>query len=211
MVAYHPSAPFQAPIVGALEEWYRRATREQRRRGREWYPTARQLLEAIAADTGYSLNQAVAVMAITSPGAQLVTNLAWTRAALESRGRAKVGRFPNVMRPKVASVLANPATADEFVTGPKVGPFYRAILGDTDALVLDRWALGAAFPASDRETVHKHLTRESRAAVEAAYRALARRKRLGVSTLQAIVWLAIRESTPNGSHGTVHRLADITA
>ena len=90
MVAIHPGAPLRPYCERELEHWYAQATDEQRERGRQWYATARRLMEDLAADTGYTVEQAVAVLAITSPGAQLTTNLRWTLEALESRGAARV-------------------------------------------------------------------------------------------------------------------------
>ncbi len=204
MAPHHPEhceslAPY---LERELEHVYRSATPAQRIRGRQWYPAARQLMQELATRTGYTLEQAVAVLAITSPGAQLVSNLEWTTRALETRA-ASVGRFPNVMRPKILAVLADPATAAEYVTGPKVGPFYRAILGDKDALVIDRWATAAANVFRSQE-----LPEGSRRAIDTAYRSLARKLRRSVRDLQAQVWIAVRESTPD-SRGRLKAYADI--
>lgn len=173
-------------------------------RGRGWYPQARRLAADMAADTGYTLDQAVAVLAITSPGAQLRTNFDWTRKALESRGEASVGRFPNAMRPKIQAVLADPEYASQYVRGPKVGPFFQAILGDEDALVLDRWALFAAGHA-DRNTTPAPTVRRR---IEAAYHRAAERAGMSVRDFQAAVWIHVRENTARAD-GRIHRLADI--
>lgn len=202
----------------ALEPYYRRellqrwqaSTADQRRRGRRWYATARELLAGVAARTGYTLEQAVAVLAITSPAAQLVQNVRYTERALESHGREKVGRFPAQMVPKVRAVLSDPAAASEYVNGPKVGAFHRAILGANE-LVLDRWAYFAAAPFSDREHVHD-LPAGARSAIAQAYRNAARAARIKVRDLQAVIWLQTRESTPllrRGKYVPV-RFADIT-
>ena len=164
----------------------------------------REILQDLADDTGYTLEQAVAVLAVTSPRVQLRTNLDWTRLALESRGRETVGRYPNQMMPKIRAILADPAVAHAWATGPKCGAFYRAILGDPDALVLDVWATLAG-------TGSRELDAATRKTLEAAYRAAAKRARQTVRDFQAAVWIAVRESTPNGRTGTVHNLADITA
>jgi hypothetical protein len=205
MAPHHPAhceglAPY---LERELEHVYRSATSKQRARGRRWYPAARALMADLAERTGYTLEQAVAVLAITSPGAQLVTNLDWTRSALETRGAARVGRFPNQTAPKVAAVLASPELAADFVTGPKVGPFHRAILGDTDALVIDRWATAAGNVFRSQE-----LPEGTRRALDTAYRSLARRLRRSVRDLQAQVWIAVRETTPD-AQGRVRALADI--
>lgn len=184
---------------------YRGADSDVKRRGREWYPAMRELLHDAAAEHGYSLEQAVAVLAITSPGAQLVTNIRWTVEALKSGGTARVGRFPNRMMPKIRRVLEDPAAAQDAVAGPKVEPFYRAILGDDSALVIDRWAAFAAgYEAPRKATSGDGMTAAERRVIEAAYRRAARKVRRKVRDFQAAVWIAARESTGI-------RYADITA
>lgn len=188
---------------------YRQADAAIKRRGREWYPTMRAILEDAAREHGYTLEQAVAVLSITSPGAQLVTNLDWTVTALRTAGAVDVGRWPNRMMPKVRAALADPAVAHEVVTGPKVAAFYRAILGDADSLVIDRWAAFAAGYDGAREG--SDIAAAEWRTIEAAYRRAARKVRRKVRDFQATVWIAARETTPHKRTGRPHRLADITA
>ena len=172
-------------------------------RGRRWYSTANALLRAAAEDAGYTLEQAAAVFAILSPGAQLVSNFDWTRSALLSHGAARVGRFPNVMLPKVRRALESPDEAARVVSGAKVEAFYRAVCGDPDALVLDRWAL---FAAAGRPC--ETPTRAERETFTAAYRLAAELARETVVNFQAITWVQVRETTPN-RRGQIRRLRDI--
>jgi hypothetical protein len=185
--------------------WAASARTGRRSRGRQWYPAARAWAAALAAETGHTLEQVVAVLAITSPGAQLVSNVKWTEAIL--RGETETGgRFPNANRLKIAGVLASPDAAAEYVRGPKVGPFHHAILGATDALVLDRWALYAATG----ERIEQLSRKGARELVENAYRELARRVGITVRDLQAVIWLQVRETTEHAKSGTVHQLQDFT-
>ena len=197
-------------IAANLERhWAATARTGRRSRGRQWYPAAREWAERLAAETGRTVEQVVAVLAITSPGAQLVSNVRWTEDII--RGKvATAGRFPNANAPKIAGVLASPEAAAEYVRGPKVGPFHRAILGDTSALVLDRWAIYAATGERSDEAVGKVASTKRRELVEAAYRALARRVGITVRDLQAVIWLQVRETTERGKHGKPHRLQDFT-
>lgn len=190
-----------------LAHWRDTARTGRRQRGRDWYPAARRWAQDLAAETGRTIEQVVAVLAITSPGIQLTTNMQHTAAIMRGE-RDSGGRFPNVNRPKIAGVLDSPDAAAEYVRGPKVGPFHRAILGDADALVLDRWAIFAA--TGERESRDASLSPRMRETVAGAYRALARKLKIPVRDLQATLWLQVRETTPR-STGTVPRLADITA
>jgi hypothetical protein len=164
----------------------------------------RQWADDLAAETGYTLEQVVAVLAITSPGAQLTSNMDWTEQVCRGE-KTTAGRFPNAYAPKIAAVIASADEAHAFVTGPKVGPFHHAILGDRDALVIDRWATAATNPFRDQT-----LTDPGRRAIDRAYRAVAKAARIKVRELQAIIWLQVRETTPD-ARGRIRKLADITA
>jgi hypothetical protein len=190
-----------------LIDRYSLATAEQRTRGRAWYDAARAACESISADTGVALDRVAAVMAITSPDAKLVQNIAWTRAACEAkRDRQPIpaGRYPSDQRPKIIMALDqrrhNPG---RFATGPKVGAFYRAIMGDDDILVIDRWAAFAA--GYDRSKPPKAGERN---VIEAAYRLAAFSVGESVRDFQAIVWIQTRESTPRAGSTTVPRHFD---
>jgi len=174
-----------------------------KRRGREWYDRAGDIVRDIAAETGRTPAQVAAVLAITSVDVQLRTNIEMTRRACRNGGRT-AGRYPNVQRPKVRAAL-RAECPDECASGPKVSAFYRAVLGDTDALVLDRWAFRAAGVRDG-----KSPTRAERREVADAYRTAAAIVGEHVRDLQAAIWISVRESTPR-SDGRLVRLADVTS
>jgi hypothetical protein len=177
---------------------YAVATPAQKRRGRAWYDAARLECASIARDTSVEIERVAAVLAITSPEAKLVQNVEWTRAACEN-GTGH-GRYPSDQRPKVYRALNDRLDrAADAVSGPKVEAFYRAIMGDDDVLVIDRWAAFAA--GEDR---FKVPNARKRAAIEAAYRDAARQVGESVRDFQAIVWIVVRESTPRAD-GRTHR------
>jgi hypothetical protein len=141
-------------------------------------------------------------MAITSPDAQLSTNVRWTEAACRNGGRT-AGRYPADQLPKIRAALESKRPG-RYATGPKVGAFYRAIMGCPDHLVIDRWASFAAGGPRDK-VPPAALRRE----IERAYRAVAARVGETVRDFQAVVWIVVRETTPR-SNGQLVRYADIT-
>jgi hypothetical protein len=180
---------------------YAQASPAVRRRGRAWYPETNRRLREIAVRTGSTPAQAVAVFSIVSPAIQLVTALEWTEEIL--RGERMGGRYPNVQAPKVAAALATRYPV-KVVTGPKVNAFYRALMGDTKALVLDRWAAFAAGLDRGRD-----IPPAVRRRLEEAYRRAAAAVGETVRAFQAIVWIVTRESTPR-SDGRIVRYGDVT-
>jgi len=181
---------------------YERSTPSIRRRGRTWYPEAFRMLSGMAQETGHTTAQAVAVFAITSANTQLLANIRYTEKIL--RGERFHGCYPVVQTPLVKGALST-TKPQRFVTGPKCSAFYRAIMGDTSALVLDRWAARAAGLNEGRGDI----SGPARRVLEAAYRDAATLCGETVRAFQAIVWIATRETTAK-STGVVPRLADIT-
>lgn len=186
----------------ALLARYDAASESQRVRGRAWYAEARRACRKIARESGVTYRRVAAVMAITSPDAQLATNISWTRQACLNGGQT-AGKYPTDQLPKVRAALygTRPSRAPR---GPKVEAFYRAIMGDPDVLVVDRWASFAAGGPRDRVP-----NASQRRAIAAAYETAAAQCGESVRDFQAIVWIQARESTPD-ARGTVRQYADIT-
>lgn len=185
-----------------LLELYASTSPALRRRGRRWYPLMRRRLRGLATEYQRPLSQVAAILAITSVDAQLTTNLRWTEEIL--RGEREAGRYPASQTHKVRAVLGARYPC-RHVTGPKVQAFYRAVMGDHDALVLDRWMLMPVIGRGRRRA----LRVQERAQIDAAYRAAAQACNERVAHFQAILWLHLRESTPK-KDGKLPRLADIT-
>jgi len=187
----------------ALLDRYRAADADTIRRGREWYRAARRAVNEIARETGYSRAQVAAVLAITSPDAQLVSNIDWTRKACLNGGRT-AGRYPSDQLPKIRAALVSNRPG-QYVKGPKVNAFYRAIMGHEDVLVVDRWASFAAGGPKDRPPAAK-----ARRVITEAYHRAAEIAGETVRDFQAIVWIQARENTARAD-GRFVRLQDITA
>lgn len=179
---------------------YESASPAVRRRGRAWYPETSRRLRVIAERTGSTPAHAAAIFAIVSPLVQVITALAWTEQIL--RGERNYGAFYK-QAPRIEAVLASKKPG-RYVSGPKVEAFYRAIQGDTTALVIDRWAAFAAGHERGRD-----IPRAVRREVEAAYRAAAKACGETVRAFQAIVWIVVRETTMR-SDGRMVRYADVT-
>lgn len=188
--------------MNPLLDLYASTDRATRIRGRKWYPKTRRQLQALADEYNRPLSQVVAVFAITSVAAQLAANLRWTEECLQ--GIRQGGRYPNVQGPRVAGALST-RYPSRFCRGPKVSAFYRAIMGDPHVVVLDRWALRAAGWEGEGQSVPNSV----RVQFERAYQDAAAEAREGVRNFQAIVWLALRESTPK-SNGVLPNLWDVT-
>jgi hypothetical protein len=186
----------------ALVALYAQASPAVRRRGRSWYPETQRKLRGIAERTGATQAHAAAVFAIVSPMVQVMTALEWTEQILA--GERHYGAFHRQAL-AIERVLAS-GYPRRHVSGPKVSAFYRAIQGDREALVIDRWAAYAAGHPTRGSNIPRAVWRE----IDAAYRAAAAAVGETVRAFQAIVWIVIRESTPTAA-GFVPKLRDVTA
>lgn len=191
--------------IETLLQRYESASPSVRRRGREWYPSMYRLLREMAIRHGRTAAQACAIAAITSANTQLLSNIRFTEAILG--GKRSHGCYPKHQTPLIEAVLAT-RYPGRFVRGPKCTAFFAAIQGATDALVLDRWAARAAGVVlkPGRNDLGPSIRRE----LDTAYREAAKICGETTRSLQAIVWICVRESTPN-RRGVIPQLFDITA
>jgi hypothetical protein len=186
-----------------LIDVYEAASPSVRRRGRSWYPTAYRVLSRMAAEHERSVAQAAAVLAITSANTTLGSNLLFTEQIL--RGERTAGCYPRFQTPLVTGALQT-RYPGRFVRGPKCRAFYAAIMGDADALVLDRWAARAAgLDRPGRNDIYPGVRR----LLDVAYREGAKLCGETVRAFQAITWIVVRESTPN-RRGVIPQFLDIT-
>lgn len=155
--------------------------------GRDWYPAAHAAAETLSAGTPYTVRQCADVIAALSPRNPWAKNLEHAATAVDAhragRPMPTVGLRQNM---RWAWAILNGATLEDVCKGPKVRTFARAIMGDTDAVVVDVWAARAA--GLERTT----FTPNQYAAAVDAYRAAAAILALTPRETQACAWVAIR-------------------
>jgi hypothetical protein len=100
------------------------------------------------------------------------------------------------------AILSGEVSPGAGVGGPKVTAFYRAIIGDTDSVVLDRWALRAAGHPRDTCTPLQYRR------YAGTFREAAAECGETPREFQAIIWIVLRERYTR-RNGTRVRLADI--
>jgi hypothetical protein len=192
-----------AAAASRLRALYRRADAETLSAGRDWYPHARRVAADIAAEAprGVGVATMARVIAALSPQMRWAANVHEARNMARAAARmdgdpifgelgaygaayaAGLNSFP-AARDLAARILAGERRAK--VTGPKRGAFWRAILGDREAITVDIWAARAAGYDPDR------LTPRRLRIIQRAYRLTAAWSGEAPRDLQAIVWLVAR-------------------
>lgn len=170
------------PEAQALTEHYRAAGEERSLEGAKWYRESRRWARLIARETGVTVAQAAGVIAALSPRMRWGANV--TLAHDLCAGREVQGVFRANLA-KAQRILAGERPLD-VLGGPKVRAFYRAIMGDGEAVVIDVWMLRAigwakkTLTAREYEEVADHLREAAKAAG------------IDPADFQAIVWTQVR-------------------
>lgn len=166
--------------MSLLHHW-RRATKAQRRSGRKWYAEARRQARLLGQLHGVTTATAAGVLAALSPRLHWTSNVRAAHRLLH--GEDVHGVFmANLRIGQRIFAGERPLSA---LSGPKVRAFYRAIMGDPSAAVVDVWIARAA--GIKGAPTSKQYAAVARALVRGAAAA-----RVSVPTFQATVWVAVR-------------------
>lgn len=149
--------------------------------GASWYRESRAAARRISRTSGVSLSTAAGVIAAYSPRQQWVTNVRMAEQACAT-GTASAGLGTSR---RAAQRIIDGERPLAVLNGPKVRSFYRAIMGDETAAVIDIWmlramGLGEAVPSGQYEALATVVERA------------ASKRNIGTATFQAIVWTHVR-------------------
>ena len=149
--------------------------------GPAWYRASQHEAQRIAELSGVTIVVAAGVIAALSPRVQWAVNVRMAEALCRTGVTGGLAR----------SVAAARRIMDgedplEVLTGPKTNAFFRAIMGDEDAAVVDVWMMRAVGLNRSK------LTSKQYEAVAAALRSAAARAGLPTAEFQAQVWTTIR-------------------
>lgn len=179
----------QEAMTGRIRATWNASTEAQREQGAKWYGEAQLIAALLAAQTGHTLDAAAAVLAHMSPRtpwAKTVQGATSMMIAREAPGHLGM----NVRRALGALDAEAPLTT---LHGPKTAAFAANILGDTDAVTVDVWALRVALGPDAPDSV----TPKQYRLVADAYRAAAREVGVTPATIQATTWIVARNGRAN--------------
>jgi hypothetical protein len=145
----------------------------------DWYWRSRQQARRLARLGGVSVRAAAGIIAALSPNTLWKANITLAEhVLLHSEPKGFRGNW------KKAERIRDGERPLSVLRGPKVRAFYRAIMGDEDAAVLDRWMWRAM--GFDE---HKHPAYEVGQQILADAAAIVG---LPTATFQMVVWTGIR-------------------
>lgn len=187
-----------------------RATDEQRASGANWYPLAGTIVEAIAVQTGTDPLRVCLALAALSPRNPWRWNVADCYSFAEARAQGRT-------MPKATTFRRNQLRAWQALdTGilpwagaaPKVRAFVKAILGDSEAVVVDTWAYRVAVGQAPK---HGSFAERLYEPIAHAYNLAANLRGIEPRTMQAITWLVAQTEglathrTGGGRHASVFK------
>lgn len=171
------------PEAELLTEHYRAAGETTAQlEGGAWYRESRRQARRIARAAGVTMAQAAGVLAAISPRMRWSANV--DLAERICAGEQVVGVFGANLA-KAHRIMAGERPLD-VLGGDKVRAFYRAIMGDGDAVVIDVWMLRAV------EWTKKTLTPREYERVADSLREAAEAAGVDPADFQAIIWCQVR-------------------
>ena len=160
--------------------------------GSTWYYDARSTARKFSRAHDVTLSQAAGVIAAMSPGTLWKSNVTVAGRILAEFAKDRSAPCPtsgfgftrNVA--KAWRILQGERPRTVFATSPKVGAFYRSIMGDHSQAVVDMWMMRAAGFDHDSPTKAEYML------LAAALAEAALRQRVPTNVLQAVVWTHVR-------------------
>ncbi len=158
------------------------ASPESRAEGWRWYTDARGVVLLMAVEFNRPPSVVAGVIAALSPRQQWLRNLRVAALVLDGKrgyglsdGRRKAKRIIGGIPPL------------EVLGGPKTRAFYRALMGDDNAVVIDIWMLRCVGWPRDACTVNQYAAFEMQLSFEASV------LQVPPAVMQAVVWCETRK------------------
>ena len=181
---------------------FEQSTPDDRASGADWYPAARRIVDTIADRSGIAPDRVAAAMAALSPRNPWAWNVqdaaAYSQAASDGADMPSATTF-GANRARAWAILRD--GADWSTSALKVRSFVANIMGDTDSVTVDVWAIRVATMGEVSTAPNDRTYRE----VADAYRTVAAEVGLTPRDLQAITWTTAERiglgSQRRGRHG----------
>lgn len=153
--------------------------------GKNWYVQAERDIASLCRRRGWDRERFTGILAVTSPRVSVARNLRITLQFMQT------GELLSNVMVTIRSGVTHYLNTGE-IRGPKTEPFYRALLGDQTAIVLDVWmakALDVEQTHFGRRTIREECDRR--------VAATARSLRMSPRDCQAAIWTGIVRRSGN--------------
>jgi hypothetical protein len=172
-------------VESLLTHWYAAIDSGLHQEGRRWYRESRKVARRMARQHDRTLSTAAGILSALSPQCQWPVNVRLAEQVMEF-GYPQEGCL-RLSAHRAVEIWwgARPLSV---LGGKKTRAFYRAIMGDENACVIDTWMLGAVkWHRQNGGVSPRQYDR-----VSAALREAAMLVEVTPATLQAVVWTQVR-------------------
>lgn len=161
--------------------------------GYNWYPNTYEWCQTLALGTTLLPEQVAGVVSALSPRCNWDTNKAWARRCVEEwlRGATQPPPVNNTLNRGKAWAILGGGEPTRILGPMKTGHFYRAIVGDEDAVPVDSWAY--ALATGERLPHNKGVSRSAYGVIVESYNGAAQRLGLTPRRTQSLGWGRIRK------------------
>lgn len=183
------------PMVTNILAVYRNASPAQLAEGLAWYQTAHELAVILADSHDGDVLKAAGVISALSPRVQWTYNQTLAIKTYAEKGITGGALGVNIRK---ADAIYNGAPVYNTLKAPKTVAFAQTIADPTDAfaVVIDRHAVSVAIGRCSTDDDTKDLGRRGfYEAYASAYRIAAARVGISPSQMQAVTWVAWRETS----------------
>lgn len=174
--------PTTEQVVASYLDHYNAAPQHHNAAGERWYRESQRFARRLARETGLRVSVVAGVTAAMSPRVQWTVN---KRAAEELCREGVTTLGLPLSREKASRILMGESPL-RVLGGRKTTEFYRAIMGNENAAVIDTWMCKAAgWP-------HTSVGPKDYDVLQDGLRKAAALAGVGTATFQAVVWTAVR-------------------
>ena len=173
-------------------------------KNKDWYVRAHEYLETMAIHCNMPLEKVAGICASLSPNCQWKQNVTDTYRFIKSKGRARVTTYSTVKAKAILKLRKGQLhKIPEILHGPKIRPFYLALLDPNDASepVIDTHMIKAYLGNPELNSNGSEVKRISKPnnmiPVQEEVKSLAREYNLNIHSCQAIIWSAWKRITAN--------------
>jgi len=180
-----------------VAKYARKASKQNWTKGAQWYPEVNSFCRVLANYEHLPLENVAGCVAALSPQCSWPENLRATLALVKTRTTGPSLTLPR-NQSKAFSIVHEGIKPEDVLGGLKVKAFYANILKPqhSKAVTIDTHAARAAFGIPDLTT--KHLSwifrPKGNRLLQQAYKNVAKRYKVLPSTLQATVWLRVKDT-----------------
>jgi hypothetical protein len=192
--------PSTEQVIQQLNTYYKSVTPEQLDEGKQWYSNSRLKIIRLANTYNKTIPQVAGITARLSPSISWGRNLIAAENLLRGETRIDGYGFNVEIAERIRDGFFGTTDIEVSYSFPvnarKIFAFYHNLQHPESSkhVTVDRWMLRACYTKEEAALLHREaqLSKKVYLGISDAIKQLAKSKRLPASTVQAVIWIAVR-------------------